>query len=175
LSSLACLPKNQIAIEDISMPKNYYIIGSKYGRYKDVYPDMVVRGAVSVGYSREIDLSDWYGASEKSIVEYLRSLGQPGVSCHNLKRFLNIKPGDLIAVKRSGSPQGEMARLVIAGYAVAEEEDGKLYRHDPDGLGHLIFVRFLETESDKEFNLGYGQTVHRLTIQSHIQQIFSDY
>jgi hypothetical protein len=158
-----------------TMSKNYYIIGTKYGGHKDVYPDMVARGAVSIGYSREIDLSNWYGASEKAIVEYLRSLDQPKVSCHNLKRFLNIRPGDLIAVKRSGSPLGEMARLVIAGYAVAQEKDEKLYHHDPNGLGHLISVRFLETESDKEFNLGYGQTVHRPTIQPHIQQIFSDY
>ena len=92
-----------------------------------------------------------------------------------MKRFLNIRSGDLIAIKRSGAPLGNMARLLIAGYAVAEERDGKVYRHDPDGLGHLIFVKFLETESDNEFNLGYGQTVHKLTIQSHIRQIFSDY
>ncbi len=92
-----------------------------------------------------------------------------------MKLFLNIRPGDLIAIKRSGSPLGNMARLVIAGYAVAQEKDGKLYSHDPNGLGHLIFVKFLETESDKEFNLGYGQTVHKLTNRSHIRQIFSDY
>jgi hypothetical protein len=92
-----------------------------------------------------------------------------------LKRFLNIRPGDLIAIKRSGSPVGDMARLVIAGYAVAQEKYGKLYSHDPKGLGHLIFVKFLETESAKEFNLGYGQSVHKLTNRSHIRQIFSDY
>ena len=157
------------------MSKNYYIVGTKYHRRNDVYPDMIARGAVSVGFAHQIDLSDWYGASEKSIVEYLKSLGQSGTSYHNLKRFLNIRSGDLIAIKRSGSPLGNMARLMIAGYAVAEERDGKVYRHDPNGLGHLIFVKFLETESDKEFNLGYGQAVHKLTIQSHIRQIFSDY
>ena len=157
------------------MTKNYYIIGSKYGGHDDKYPGMLEIGAVSIGFSRQIDLSDWYGASEKSIIEYLRSLGESGTSYHNLKRFLTIRPGDLIAVKRSGSPLGDMARLVIAGYAVAQEKDGKMYRHDPDGLGHLIYVKFLETESDKEFNLGYGQTVHKLTNRSHIRQIFSDY
>lgn len=136
---------------------------------------MLEMGAVCVGWSCKIDLSDWYGASEKSIIEYLRSLGEPRASCHNLKRFLNIRSGDLIAIKCSGSPLGHLARLVISGYAVAQEKDGKLYGHDPDGLGHLIFVKFLERKSDKEFNLGYGQTVHKLTNRSHIRQIFSDY
>ena len=157
------------------MSKNYYIVGTKYHRRDDVYPDMIARRAVSVGFAGQIDLSDWYGASEKNIVDYIRSLGQSRNSCHNLKRFLNIRPGDLIAIKRSGAPLGHMARLMIAGYAVAEERDGHLYRHDPNGLGHLIFVRFLEKESDKEFNLGYGQSVHKLTNQSHIRQIFADY
>ena len=157
------------------MTKNYYIIGTKYGGHDDKYPEMLEIGAVSVGYSRQIDLSDWYGASEKSIIEYLRSLEQDRTSYYNLKLFLNIRPGDLIAIKRSGSPLGDMARLVIAGYAVAQEKYGKLYRHDPNGLGHLIFVKFLETESDKEFNLGYGQAVHKLSIRSHIRQIFSNY
>ena len=157
------------------MTKNFYIIGSKYGGHDDKYPDMLEMGAVCVGWSRKIDLSDWYGASEKNIIEYLRSLREPGASYHNLKRFLNIRSGDLIAIKCSDSPLGHMARLVISGYAVAQEKDAKLYGHDPDGLGHLIFVKFLERKSDKEFNLGYGQTVHKLTNRSHIRQIFSDY
>ena len=157
------------------MTKNYYIIGSKYGGHDDQSPGMLEIGAVSVGFSRQIDLSDWYGAPEKSIIEYLRSLGESGTSYYNLKRFLNIRPGNTIAIKRSGSPTGYMARLVIAGYAVAQEKDGKLYSHDPDGLGHLIFVKFLQRKSDKELNLGYGQSVHKLTNRSHIRQIFSDY
>jgi hypothetical protein len=157
------------------MSKNYYIVGTKYGGHHDIYPEMVERGAVSTGYAGQVDLSDWYGASEKSIIEYLRSLGESRTAIYNLKLFLNIRPGDFVAIKRSGSPLGNMARLVIAGYAVAEEKDGKLYRHDPISLEHLIFVKFLEKESDKEFTLGYGQTVHKLTNQSHIRQIFSDY
>jgi hypothetical protein len=157
------------------MSKNYYIVGTKYYAHQDVYPDMIALGAVSIGWARQFDLSDWYGASEQSIIEHLRSLGQPGASYHNLKRFLSIRSGDLIAIKRSGSPLGNMPRLVIAGFAVAQERDGRLYRHDPNGLGHLILVKFLETECDKEFMLGYGQTVHKLTNQSHIRQIFSDY
>jgi hypothetical protein len=157
------------------MSKNYYIVGTKYGGHRDVYPEMLERRAVSVGWAGHIDLSDWYGQSEQDILRYLRSLDQPEASCHALKRFLSIRPGDLIAIKRSGSPMGNIARLVIAGFAVAEARDGKLYRHDPKGLGHLILVKFLETECDKEFQLGYGQTVHKLTNQSHIRQIFSDY
>ncbi len=157
------------------MSRNYYIVGTKYGAHQNVYPDMIARRAVSVGWAGKINLSDWYGASERSIVEHLRSLGQPAPACNNLKLFLNIRPGDLIAIKRSGSPLGNMARLVIAGFAVAEERDGRLYRHDPNGLGHLILVKFLDTECDKEFQLGYGQTVHRLTNPSHIRQIFADY
>jgi len=157
------------------MTKNYYIVGTKYGGHDDQYQAMLDIDAVSVGFSPEIDLSDWYGASEESIIEYLRSKKQSENSCNNLKRFLNIRVGDLIAIKKSGSPLGYMARLVIEGYAVAQEKDGKLYSHDPDGLGHLIYVKFLEKKSDKEFNLGYGQTVHKLTNRSHIRQIFSDY
>ncbi len=81
------------------MGKNYYIIGSKYGRHDDKYPEMLDIDAVSIGFSRQFDMSDWYGASEMSIIEYLRSLEQDKTAYYNLKLFLNIRPGDLIAIK----------------------------------------------------------------------------
>jgi hypothetical protein len=162
------------------MNMNYYVLGSKYekGRnnWVDVFPKMREKQAVSVGWATEYDLSDYYGKSGSDIVNYLKGKNEPAESYNTLKLFLNLKPGDLIAVKDSGSPKGHQPYLSIRAYAVVVERDGEVYGYDPGNLGHLLNVEFIEDSSFIELPLGgYGRTIHRLTNPEHIKQIFSLY
>jgi hypothetical protein len=42
-------------------------------------------------------------------------------------------------------------------------------------LGHLVYVDFLEININKELELGYGKTIHKLTNADHIKKIFGAY
>lgn len=157
---------------------NYYIVGSKYNRgdhYENIFRQMVDKDAVSVGFAAKHDLTHLYQKDENEIAQYLKGVNEDSYAIAALKRFLNLKPGDFIAIKGSGSPVGEKPRLIIVGYAVVVERDGLVYQHDPDGLGHLINVEFLETSLEKEFELGYGRTIHKLENQEHAELIFGLY
>ena len=90
-----------------------------------------------------------------------------------MKHFLSLKVGDRIAIKASGSPKGTKGFLSIVGIAEVIEKDGKIYEHDPKGLGHIINVNYLNAPVYKEFELGgYGSTMHKLTKPDQIDLIF---
>lgn len=157
---------------------NYYIVGSKYNRgdyYEDVFPQMVEKDVVSVGFAAGHDLTHLYQTDENKITQYLEGVNEGTYAIAALKRFLNLSPGDLIAIKGSGSPVGKRPRLIIVGYAIVVDRDGLVYQHDPDGLGHLVNVEFLEISLEKEFGLGYGMTIHKLEKQEHAKLIFGLY
>ncbi len=152
---------------------NYYILGSKYkeGKWQDKFDEMLRKNAVSMGFASEIDLSKLVGRPEDEIVEYLKKKGRTKESYSQLKLFLNLKEGDLIAVKRRGQPSGKEKKLEIRGYAKVKKNNGKIYEWDPDSLGHLIFVDFLEIR-DKEFKIGgYSHTIHKLDKSNKLQII----
>ena len=159
------------------MATNYYVLGSKYEEGKnnwiDMLPTMQRRRVVSVGWAREHNLRKYYGKPENEIIDYLESK-QEGPSCYNtLKYFMNLRPGDLIAVKDSGSPIGRRPYLSIRAYAVVVERDGVVYGYDKKSLGHTINADFLEEPVLIELPLGgYGRTIHRLKNKEHIGQIF---
>jgi hypothetical protein len=158
--------------------RSYYILGSKYGENAniDVFPKMLQRSVISTGFASSLDLSEYFGKNQSEIVEYLKEQGEDSNSYSALKYFLTLKEGDRIAVKASGSPKGGEAFLSIVGIAEVIEKDGKIYEHDPDGLGQTINVKYLNAPVYKEFNLGYGKTIHKLSNQEHIDLIFkSDY
>lgn len=162
------------------MNTNYYVLGSKYEKgqnnWVDVFPKMRERDVVSVGWASQYNLSKYYGKSESDIVNYLKGKNEGAASYNTLKLFLNLKPGDLIAVKDSGSPKGHEPYLSIRAYAVVVERDGEVYSHDPQNIGHLINVEFIEDSSFIELPLGgYGRTIQRLTNHEHIKQIFRLY
>lgn len=164
------------------MNPSYYILGSKYklgDYYQDVYPYMIKKNAVSIGFAWKHNLSLLYGKPEFDIVAKLTSLGEPPESYSPHRLFLNLKPGDLIAIKGSGSPVGNQPRLVIIAYAVVVERNGKVYQHDPEefpkGLGHLINVDFIENNTHLTLPLGYGRTIHKLLDSKRINQVFSYY
>jgi Cdc6-like AAA superfamily ATPase len=156
---------------------NYYLIGSKYGKNNDVdvFPKMLENNVVSVGFASHLDLGDFYLTDDAEIVEYLKEENEVRNSYNALKLFLNIKVGDKVAIKASGSPKGKKGFLSIVGiFEVVQNKDGEVYSHDPDGLGHTLNVKVVDAPIYKEFELGgYGSTVHKLSKQDHINQIFN--
>lgn len=156
---------------------NYYLIGSKYGENNDVdvFPKMLENNFVSVGFASHLDLSDFYLTDDAEIIEYLKEENEARNSYNALKLFLNIKAGDKVAIKASGSPKGKKGFLSIVGiFEVVQNENGEVYSHDPDGLGHTLNVKVVDAPIYEEFELGgYGSTVHKLSKKDHISQIFN--
>ncbi len=156
-----------------NVPVNYYILGSKYGENADidVFPKMFDRNVIATGFASGYDLEPYVGKTQKDIIAYLESKDEPSNSYNALKYFLNIKPGDKIAVKADGSPKGKKAFLSIIGIAEAIGDEN-YYEHDPGDLGHTIKVKWIKAPVYKEFELGYGRTIHKLNDKSVIDQIF---
>lgn len=160
---------------------NYYIIGTKYGRShnNDTTPYLQDKKAISMGFCWGMDLAKFYIGDIDKLDKILRKKGEKPSTIGQVKKFLNLQPGDMIALKGAGSPIGNTARLDIVGYAVVVEREGLIYRTDPDefpnGLGHLINVDFLEFGIKRTLQLGYGQTIHKLDNKDHIEKVFGEY
>ena len=155
--------------------RNYYILGSKYGENSDVnvFPQMIENSVIATNFAGEIDLSELYSKTQREIVNFLKEAGEESKSYSALRHFLSLKPGDRIAIKADGSPKGKKGFLSIIGIAEVVEKDGRVYQHDPDGLGHVINVNYLKAPVYKEFEYGgYGRTIHNLSKQDHIKAIF---
>lgn len=154
---------------------DYYLIGSKYGKNADVdkLPEMLSRSVIATGFASELDLSEIYNENHSTIKAFLQNQNEEDNSVNALKHFLSMKPGDLVAVKGDGSPKGKEGYLSIVGIAEVVEKNGKVYEHDPNSLGHIIHVKFLNAPIFKELALGgYGRTVHKLSNDDHIKLIF---
>lgn len=136
---------------------------------------MLENKVVSVGFASHIDLSDFYLTDDAEIVEFLKEENELSNSYNALKLLLNIKAGDKVAIKASGSPKEKKGFLSIVGiFEVVQNEDGKVYGYDPDGLGHTLNIKVVNAPIYQEFDLGgYGSTVHKLSKQEHIYQIFN--
>lgn len=154
----------------------FYIIGTKYGRTEDVLPMMLQHQVVSTGFAANIDLSDLIGLDRKVVMPELDKRVPPGEreAKSALAKFLELKPGDVIALKAHSAPAGTQARLVIARYAVVSGDSLPSYRRI-EGLGHTVSVDFLAEQEPIEFPYGYGKTIHRLTNEKHIGNIFQTY
>lgn len=154
--------------------RDYYIIGTKYSGNQDIFPQLLEKSVVATGFASHLDLSAYYGKKENEIKEFLAGNSEENSSINALKLFLNLKPGDQIALKADGSPKGKKPFLSIIGIAEVVERDGKIYQYDPDGLGHLIHVDFLQAPVYKEFPIGgFGSTLQKVTKEDHIEQIFN--
>jgi len=160
---------------------DFYIIGTKYGEHnnEDITPYLLNKQAIAIGFCWDIDLTKFYNTDLDRLDKLLRDSGEKPSTIAQIKRFLSLQPGDLIALKSIGSPIGTTPRLEIVGYAVVAMRNGLVYRHDPDdfpiGLGHLINVDFLEFGIQRTLPLGYGRTIHQLKNKSHIDLVFGSY
>lgn len=168
---------NEFGKEENNEP-SYYLIGSKYGENanEDMFPLMEEYSVVCTGFAWEYDLSHLYQENEKVIVAELKKLGEPSKSYNTLRRFLQLKPGDIVAIKSTGSPKAGTPFLEIVAYAVVVEKDGVVYRHETDNFGHSINVVFIKTGLKDQFTLGgYGRTIHSITDQAMIDKLFKGY
>jgi hypothetical protein len=166
---------------------NYYIVGTKYTDpnndgsldSKDILPYCLRRNVIAIGFAWTIDLTRYYNRNVRGLEILLESLGEKPSSIGQMKRFMQLQPGDIIALKGTGAPIGNTARLDIVGYAVVTECDGIVYQHDdeefPQGLGHIINVEYLEYGIKRTFQLGYGQSIHHIEDPERISQIFGLY
>jgi hypothetical protein len=160
---------------------NFYIIGTKYGEHndEDITPYLLDKQAIAIDFCWDTDLTEFYNGDLNKLDELLRSKGEKSSTIAQMKRFMSLKPGDMVALKSVGSPIGTSARLDIVGYAVIAECNGLVYRHDPDdfpnGLGHLINVDFLEFGIKRTLQLGYGRSIHHLQNKKHIDLVFDLY
>ena len=159
--------------------RNYFIIGSKYGKNAniDMFPEMLEQSVISTDFALKINLEEYYSKKHSEIVKFLQEQGESINSCYAMKNFLTLKVGDQVAIKASGSPKGKKGFLSIVGIAEVIEKEGEIYRHDPEGFGHTINVKFIKAPVYKEFDLGgYGRTIHKLSKPEHIELLFkSDY
>jgi hypothetical protein len=157
---------------------NHYIIGSKYGNkdgtYDDKLPEMIEQQVVATGFNWGDDMCHLVGTGHPSVVKYLKNKSEPKESYTALKHFLNLKPGDLIAVKIHSSPSGKKARLLIGAYAVVKGSNSPSYKYS-DKLGHTIAVDYIETDLKYELPLGYGLTVHKILDIDRVRTIFGFY
>ncbi|MDP3146006.1 MAG: hypothetical protein Q8T03_13505 [Bacteroidota bacterium] len=157
---------------------SYYLIGSKYGEnaHEDMFPLMDQFSVVCTGFSWGTDLSYLYREKDAEIVRELKALGEESKSVNALKQFLQLKPGDIIAVKSTGNPKAGKPFLEIIAYAVVVERDGKTYWHETENFGHCINVEFIKTGLNKTFSVGgYSRTVHTISDAETIDLLFNDY
>lgn len=157
--------------------RDFYILGSKYGGRadQDVFQEMLKKEVIATGFAAKLNLEEFYLKNHSEITEYLSGKGENSNSYNALKYFLTLKVGDRVAIKADGYPKGKKGFLSIVGIAEIIEKDGEIYRYDPNGLVHLINVKFIKAPVYKEFDLGgYGKTIHKLSNPVHIDLIFKN-
>jgi hypothetical protein len=164
---------------------NYYVIGSKYrddsGEYYSIASSLYERSVISTGFFWNEDLANLYGKPRGFISKWFDKnlLEKYPDNYKTAKRvlsfFLNIKEGDIIAVKS----HGQYGNLTIIAYAEVIKINGKIYYHDDSSeLGHCINVIFLETDLNRDVGLSYGQTIHQIIpnkLVGHFEKIFGSY
>jgi hypothetical protein len=134
---------------------------------------MVKKKCLEVGYGWDKpSFERLYGKPEDEIVSELRRIGEPPASCHTHKLFLNLRPGDWVAVKKYCAPRGNVPVLVINGYAKVVQRGGIVYFKGQEPLYHCVHADFLEHGNEYTFRRSYGGAMHRLADPEIIRQIF---
>jgi hypothetical protein len=158
----------------------YYVIGSKYGIHanEDRSQEMFEASAIATDFGpKGLPLNDYYlSADKEDLQKYLEENDCYDLenATQNLFSFLNIRVGDLVALKSSGNPKGGTPYLRIIAYAVVAERNGTVYYYD-ESLGHCLNVEYLNTELSLELPQGgYGKTVNPVIKQDARQSIFGD-
>jgi hypothetical protein len=178
----------QYEIATKTYDRNYYVIGSKYkdDDGKDtvsIIDYMLKRNVVATGFFWDEDFSELYNHSFYEIHKWIDDnvkdkSGKYQAGKRTLGYFLNLKPGDIIAVKSHGL----FGSLTIIAYAEVKEVEGKVYEPDgniyPEGLGHIVHVEFIESNLWIDTGLTYGQTIHHIVPgenEGHFEKIFGSY
>jgi 5-methylcytosine-specific restriction protein B len=141
--------------------RNYWLVASTYDDL-EVADQMLEQNVVSVGFTRELDLTEFVGAANKDIITYLREQGREESEWKVLKRFLNFKTGDKIGLKRGNN-------ILAIGTVINED-----YRYQPEGLVHTFPVTWTPLEQEQELPTMYRGTLFSITDQDYIEIIFGD-
>ncbi len=156
----------------------FYIIGTKFGgrtnHSTNVYPKMIEESAAFVGFYSIKNLSKLYLKEASYIKEYLLKKNESSASSNSLSKYLNIREGDLIALKDFSTNEGGKQRLKVKAIALVKGKNGQTYFYDPQ-YGHGIYLEFLDINIDKEYEMVYMQTVHKLSNKNHIKELFANY
>lgn len=153
---------------------NYYLLGCNYeqfkGDFEDVSPIMISENVISVGFENELSLEEYIG-DEDGLKRQLKNKNAIQSSKNALLKFIKIKPGDIIALKkRIGVDQ-----IIITAYAIVKDyENEVIYSHHKD-LWHCFDVEFIETDVNKKLNLNKAHTLHKITKPSEITSVFGNY
>jgi hypothetical protein len=178
----------QFVLAEKEFTRNYYIIGSKYedDNGKDtvsILEYMLKRNVIATGFFWGTDFSKLYKHSYQRIYKWCdeniaNKSGKYVTAKRTLGYFLQLRPGDIVAVKS----HGQFGNLTIIAYAEVKEIEGKVYEPDgddfPDGLGQIVHVEFLETSLWVDTGLSYGQTIHQIIPgekEGHFEKIFGSY
>jgi hypothetical protein len=162
--------------------RNYYIIGTKYKNEEgkdtnDIFPDMLATNSVAIGFLYNQDLTHLIGATDDEIDQYIEENTDGEIALDKLQTyfriFLNLKPGDIIALKS----QGSFGNLEIIAYAVVCQRNGKIYEHRLEELGHHVNVEFVEINVRRKTGLNYAGTIHKISPdrQEHLLKIFGPF
>ena len=164
---------DSIVAQFIEPQYGYYIVGSNYSGEKEgsILNEIYEKNVIAVGFYGKQSLEKLYLKPVNKIADYLYKKGELQKSVSALTKFLNIKEGDIVAVKYFGYRNN----LKIASYAVVKPDDnGIIYKYDRE-LGHTLNVEYVEKEAELELNLNKSQTVHQITSPEEINLIFGAY
>ncbi len=166
--------KHGFEIRRKAAKKNYYLIGTSYNG-KSKYSELLEKQVVSVGFGWDLDLSNYHLKGAKEIQSFLKEKKVDSKGINPLKKFLQLKPGDIVGLKSGGRPKAGKPSLNIVAYAMVVERGGNVYWHDPNGLGHCVNVEFIEIDLtiDKKIG-GYSQTIHLITQKDKLELIFGE-
>ena len=160
------------------MSVNYFVIGSYYywedKPGEDMLDDMMSHNVMSVGWGMEagLDLTNLYGKkSPGEITDYLKNKGLSIKSYSNLKRFLSLKPGDIVAIKKWDMRDGN-GSIIVRAYARVVRRQGSIYHFDKASLGHMMNAEYLKKNVSNKFPYNYSQAIHQVTKPDRIRIIF---
>ncbi len=154
-----------------TLHRKYYIIGTKYGAHTDESraAEMQEKGVVATDFGPAgISLESFYLDGDKdSLQQFLEEKECPEIDkvLPALFTFLNIRVGDIIALKDRSFSKDSKVYSKIIGYAVVVERDGRIYKFD-ESLGHCLQAEYLAADLDLEFRQdGFSETVRAINLE----------
>ncbi|MDK0628908.1 AAA family ATPase [Clostridium perfringens] len=159
-------------IPDPNRKPTYWSLGHSYNG-QDVLSKFKEKSKVCIGYVKE-NLEDVIGDS-KLLDQYLSSIGANDNERRSLKKFSNIKTGDIIFLKSSFT-RGEKGRTTVYRVdAVAKvlEDVREGYEFDAE-LGHCINVEFLDCKPFELEGINYLRPIEKIANKKILEMINRD-
>lgn len=156
-------------IPDPNRKPVYWSLGHSYSG-QDVLGMFKEKSKACIGYVKD-NLENVIG-DNKLLDEYLSSIGANDNERRSLKKFSNIKAGDIIFLKSSFT-RGEKGKITVYRVdAVAKvlEDVREGYDFDEE-LGHCINVEFLDYKPVEIEGINYLRTIEKVTNEKYLEMI----